>query len=211
LGGEVKSSEHEPKNEPARGQGREPIGEQVLILRDEVVYRAPLEGEVMPQAGEQFDAMTQRMSQPFDTLWWLSLGMTVWLVWLTLRGDPSGVMNILLALVLMLPFLVLSLARWGLSSVLGVLRAGLKQAQAMPNSAQQWQATMRDAREQAKTARSSHWAGAVWSVTERLGLVQEGVQTLMLTPLFLLALVASLLATLIMLPVTLFTLLLMVF
>jgi hypothetical protein len=207
----VKSSEHEPKNEPVSDQGREPIGEQVLILRDEAVYRAPLEGEVMPQAGAQFDEATRRMSQPFNTLWWLSLAMTLWLVWLTLRGDPSGVMNILLALVLALPFLVLSLARWGLASVLDVLRAGLKQAQAMPSSAQQWQATMRDAREQAKSARASHWAGAAWSATERVGQVQEGVQTLMLTPLFLVALLLSLFATLIMLPVTLFTLLLVLF
>ena len=57
---------NDSKSEPAR----EP--EQTLILREEASYRAtlggePLEGEVLPQPGEQFDEAARRMSKPFDT------------------------------------------------------------------------------------------------------------------------------------------------
>jgi len=185
--------------------------EQVLILRDEATYRAPLEGEVLPQPGEQFDAAARRMSKPLNTLWWLSLCMTVWLVWLTLRGDPSGIMNILLALVLALPFVVLSAARLGLAGVFSLLRDGIQQAHTMPKNAQQWQDTMRDAREQARKARANDWMGTAGKVNDSVDSLRTAAQTLLLTPMFFAALALSLLATLIMVPVTLFTLLLVVF
>jgi hypothetical protein len=200
------NSKHDPEHE----------SEQVLILRDEVHYRAipegePLEGEVLPQAGEQFDAATRRISKPFNTLWWVSLVMTVWLVWLTLRGDPTGIMNVLLALILALPFLVLSAARLALAGVFALLRDGVQQAHAMPKNAQQWQDTMRNAREHAGKARASEWMGAAGKVSDTVDGVRTAAQALMLTPGFFAALALSLLATLIMLPVTLFTLLLVVF
>ncbi len=190
--------------------------EQTLILRKEVSYREtqegePLEGEVLPQAGEQFDAAARRMSKPFNTLWWVSLTMTVWLVWLTLRGDPTGIMNLLLALILALPFLVLSATRLALAGVFSLLRDGIQQAHAMPKNAQQWQDTMRSAREHATKARASDWMGTAGKVSDRVDGVRTAAQALMLTPGFFAALALSLLATLIMLPVTLFTLLLVVF
>lgn len=196
---------NDSKSEPPR----EP--EQTLILREEIGYRAPLEGEVLPQPGEQFDAAARRMSKPFDTLWWLSLGMTLWLVWLTLRGDPTGIMNILLALVLALPFLVLSAARWGLAGVFSLLRDGIQQAHAMPKNAQEWQASMRNAHDQASKARAGDWMGAAGKVSDSVDGVRTAAQTLMLTPMFFAAFALSLVATLIMIPVTLFTLLLAVF
>ncbi len=197
---------NDSKSEPAR----EP--EQTLILREEASYRAtlggePLEGEVLPQPGEQFDEAARRMSKPFDTLWWLSLGMTAWLVWLTLRGDPTGIMDMLLALVLSLPFLVLSAARLGLSSVFGLLRESVQQAHAMPRNAHEWQ----DAMSNARKARMGDWMGAAGKVHDSIENIRGIGQALMLTPMFMVALVLSLLATLIMIPVTLFTLLLVVF
>jgi hypothetical protein len=189
--------------------------EQVLILREEVRYRAtegePLEGEVLPQPGEQFDAAARRMSKPFNTLWWISLTMTAWLVWLTLRGDPTGVMNILLALILALPFVVLSVARLGLAGMFGLLREGVQQAHAMPKNAQQWQDTMRNAREHAGKAKAGDWMGAAGKVSDGVDGVRSAAQMLLLTPMFFAAFALSLLATLIMVPVTLFTLLLALF
>lgn len=201
---------NDPKYESGNEPPREP--EQTLILREEVVgYRAPLEGEVLPQPGEQFDAAARRMSKPFDTLWWLSLSMTLWLVWLTLRSDPTGIMNILLALILALPFLVLSAARLGLAGVFSLLRDGIQQAHAMPKNAHEWQASMRSAREQASKARAGDWMGAAGKVSDSVDGVRTAAQTLMLTPMFFAAFALALLATLIMIPVTLFTLLLAVF
>ena len=185
--------------------------EQVLILRDEVTYRAPLEGEVLPQPGEQFDAAARRMSKPFNTLWWLSLSMTVWLVWLTLRGDPSGLMNILLAVILSLPFLILSAARLGLASVFNLMRESVQQAHAMPKTAHEWQSTLHQARTQAYQAKAGDWVGAAWKANEAVSGARDAMQMLMLTPMFFAALALSLLATLIMVPVTLFTLLLALF
>lgn len=185
--------------------------EQVLILREEVSDQAPLEGEVLPQPGEQFDQATRQISKPFNTLWWISLTMTAWLVWLTLRSDPTGVMNILLALILALPFVVLSVARLGLAGMFGLLREGVQQAHAMPKNAQQWQATMRNAREQAGKAQAGDWMGAAGKVSDSVEGVRSAAQMLLLTPMFFAAFALSLLATLIMVPVTLFTLLLALF
>ena len=196
-------------NESPRKPEHEP--EQTLILRDEANYRAPLEGEVLPDAGEQFDATTRRISKPLNTLWWISLLMTAWLVWLTLRGDPTGIMNILLALALTLPFLVLSTARLALAGVFSLLRNGIQQAHAMPKSAQEWQATMRNAHDQARTSRAGDWMGAAGKVNDTVDGVRTAAQMLVLTPKFFAALALSLLATIIMLPVTLFTLLLIMF
>ncbi len=200
-------------NDTPRKPEHEP--EQTLILQGEIVDRkaeeAPLEGEVLPQPGEQFDQATRQISKPFNTLWWISLTMTAWLVWLTLRGDPTGIMNLLLALILALPFVVLSVARLGLAGMFGLLREGVQQAHAMPKNAQQWQDTMRNAREHAGKARASDWMGAAGKVSDRVDGVRTAAQALMLTPGFFAALALSLLATLIMLPVTLFTLLLVVF
>ena len=196
---------NDSRNEPPR----EP--EQTLILRDEATYRAPLEGEVLPQPGEQFDAAARRISKPFNTLWWLSLGMTVWLVWLTLRGDPSGLMNILLAVILSLPFLTLSAARLGLASVFNLMRDSVQQAHAMPKNAHEWQSTLHNARAQASQSKAGDWVGAAWKANETVSSARDALQMLMLTPMFFAALALSLLATLIMVPVTLFTLLLAIF
>ncbi len=188
---------------------REP--EQTLILHEERSERVVLEGEVMPDAAAQFDQTTRRMTKPLDTLWWLSLLMTLWLVWLTLKGDPTGIINMLLALLLALPFIVLSAARLGLAGLLGLLRDGVQQAHAMPRNAQEWQASLRTAREQARQAKAGDWVGAAWKTSETVGAARDTLQLLMLSPAFMLALVLALLATLIMIPVTLFTLLLAVF
>ncbi|MEW5838913.1 MAG: hypothetical protein AB1717_08790 [Pseudomonadota bacterium] len=196
-----------------RNEAREPVGEveQTLILREEMHYRTPLEGEVLPEPGEQFDRAARQMSKPFNALWWLSLGMTLWLVWLTLHGDPGGLMNILLAVVLSLPFLILSAARLGLANVFSLLRQGVEQAHAMPKNAADWQDTLRNAHSEARKAKASDWVGAAWKANETVGGMRDTLQLLMLTPKFFAALALALLATLIMIPVTLFTLLLAIF
>ena len=200
-------------NSPRPDAPRESVSEveQTLILREEVYEHAPLEGEVLPQPGEQFDRAAKQMGKPFNVLWWLSLVMTLWLVWLTLRGDPTGLMNILLAVVLSLPFLILSAARLGLASVFSLLRQGVEQAHAMPKNTADWQDTLRNARNEAGKAKAADWAGAAWKANDTLSSARDTLQLFMLTPKFFAALALALLATLIMIPVTLFTLLLALF
>ncbi len=174
---------------------------------------APLEGELLPSPDEQLAGLLRRLTRPFDILWLVSLPVTAWLVWLSLRGGPTGVMDILLVVLLCLPFALLSAARLGLWWMSRRLIEAQLALQRPPGAPFDMRAMLERMRQQA--AESCDWcvapgrmAGKGAGFMARLALKMS---SLMLSPKFFFALGLALLAILVMIPVALFTLLLKLF
>lgn len=195
-----------------------------LPRRPDGHHDAPLEGELLPTAGEQVADLSRRFSRPLDILWVISLLVTGWLLWLALRGGPTGVMDILLALLLSVPFALLSAARLGLWWMTRSLRETQLEMERQFRSTfgadgtridmTDMGAMMERMRQQA-AGMADDWraapgriAGMGGSFMARMAGMARGF---MLTPAFFFAVGLSLLATLVMIPVALFTLLLNLF
>lgn len=88
----------------------------------------PLEGELLSARGSPHVAdLGGRLRNPLRVFWLISLAVTGWLVWLTLKGGPTGVVDILLALLLALPFGVLTLVYLALGKLLGLMQRSSEQ------------------------------------------------------------------------------------
>ncbi len=163
--------------------------------------QAPLEGELLSaRGGPHVVDLGQRLARPLRIFWLLSLAITGWLVWLTLRDGPTGVLDLLLALLLMLPFGVLTLVYLALGKLLGL----------MQRSASQLDSHLRAGLGQ----RDPRMAAVELRYTlEELRGDAGGLAMLrfMLTPGFFGLVGLSVVATIVMIPVALFTLLLNLF
>ncbi|HET20480.1 MAG TPA: hypothetical protein ENO16_07765 [Chromatiales bacterium] len=195
-----------------------------LPRRPDGHHGAPLEGELLPTAGERVADLSRRFSRPLDILWGVSLLVTGWLLWLALRDGPTGVLDILLALLLCVPFAVLSAARLGLWWMTRSLRETQLEMERQFQSTfgadgagfdpTDMGAMMERMRQQAAgmagdwRAAPGRMAGVAGGFMGRMAGMARGF---MLTPAFLFAVALSLLATLVMIPVALFTLLLNLF
>jgi hypothetical protein len=162
----------------------------------------PLEGELLSARGDTPHVADWggRLRKPLRMFWLVSLGVTGWLVWLTLRGGPTGLMDLLLALLLALPFGVLTLVYLAFGRLLGLMR------RASGRLDQHLGAGM-DSRDPRMAAVNLRYT------LEELRGDAGGLAWLrfMLTPGFFAAVGLSVLATIIMIPVALFTLLLAAF
>ncbi|MEW6445077.1 MAG: hypothetical protein ACOZAQ_10230 [Pseudomonadota bacterium] len=182
-----------------------------------------VEGELMPDAraaaSEQIAGLSRLIARPLDILWTISLLVTGWLLWLALH-DADGVIDILLGLLLALPFALLSMARLGLWWMGRALRKAREDIRNPLQSAfgsgdMRFNASdlggfMNNMRHQAvdwarEPLRAADMAGSLFERASSLA------GSLMLTPFFFAALAFSLLATLVMIPVALFTLLFALF
>lgn len=164
--------------------------------------REPLEGEFLSARGERPHVADfgGRLRKPLQTFWLVSLGVTGWLVWLTLKGGPTGVLDILLALLLAAPFGILTLVYLAFGRILGLMqRSSAKLDQHLGAGMDN-----RDPRMAAVNLRYT---------LEELRGDAGGLAMLrfMLTPGFFAAVGLSVLATIVMIPVALFTLLLALF
>jgi len=162
--------------------------------------QAPLEGELLSHNHPDLPPWGGRLSRALRLFWFTSLAVTAWLLWLTLRGGPSGVLDLLLALLLATPLVVLTLVMLALGQLVSLLRRSSSELDAHLRAGMQG----RDPRLAAMELR--------YTMAELRG--QAGglvFLRFMLTPGFLAAVGLSVLATLVMIPVALFTLLLNLF
>lgn len=162
---------------------------------------SPLEGELLSaRPGPVMPGLGARLTRLVRAIWLISLAVTGWLLWLTLGAGPSGVLDLLLALLLATPLVVLTLVVLGLGQLTSL----------MSRSAEQLQAHLRaqaEGRNPRLAALDLHYT------LSELRDHAEGLALLgfMLTPGFLALFGLAVLATLVMIPVALFTLLFALF
>ncbi|MEF3193990.1 MAG: hypothetical protein K6346_07240 [Halothiobacillaceae bacterium] len=160
----------------------------------------PLEGELISRPDLRMPDLGARLQRGLRLFWFISMAVTGWLLWLTLRGGPSGVLDVLLALLLAAPFAVLTLVMFALGQILDLMRGSSSALQA------HWRANM-EGRNLGLAAIKLRYTMA--ELRDRAG--NLALLGFMATPGFIAAVGLSLLATLIMIPVALFTLLLKLF
>lgn len=161
---------------------------------------SPLEGELLSSRRPPMPDMGARLGRALRLFWFVSLAVTGWLLWLTLRGGPSGVLDILLALLLAAPFTVLTLVMIALGQLLDLMRSSSSALQA------HWRASM-EGRNPGFAAMELRYSLA--ELRDKAGTL--ALLGFMLTPGFIAAVGLAVLATLVMIPVALFTLLLKLF
>ncbi|MGK0673495.1 MAG: hypothetical protein ABWU16_02390 [Halothiobacillaceae bacterium] len=161
---------------------------------------SPLEGELLSSRRSPMPDIGARLGQALQLFWFVSLAATGWLLWLTLRGGPSSVLDILLALLLAAPLTVLTLVM----VVLDQLRDLMCRASGALDAHRRAGMERGDPRMVAIELRYT-----MAELRDKVG----GLALLrfMLTPGFFAAVGLSVLATLVMIPVALFTLLLELF
>ncbi len=161
---------------------------------------SPLEGELLSSRRPPMPDMGTRLGRALRLFWFVSLVVTGWLLWLTLRGGPSGVLDILLALLLAAPFTVLTLVMVALGQLRDLMHRSSGELDAHLRAGME----RRDPRMAAMELR--------YTMAELRGKAGSlAFLRFMLTPGFFAAVGLSVLATLIMIPVALFTLLLNLF
>lgn len=161
---------------------------------------SPLEGELLSSRRPPIPGMGTRLGRALRLFWFISLVVTGWLLWLTLRDGPSGVLDILLALLLAAPFTVLTLVMVALGQLLDQVRRSSSELDAHLRVGMGG----RDPRMAAMELR--HTMAELRGQVGSLAFLR-----FMLTPGFFAAVGLSVLATLVMIPVALFTLLLNLF
>ncbi|MGC9007857.1 MAG: hypothetical protein ACP5IY_02115 [Halothiobacillaceae bacterium] len=161
----------------------------------------PLEGELFTaRPGPALPGLGARLSRLLRIFWLISLAVTGWLLWLTVGQGVSGVLDVVLALLLATPLVVLTLVVLGVNQLTSLFS----------RSADQLQAHLR-AQAEGRNARLA--AMELHDTLRELRDHAEGLALLgfMLTPGFLGLLGLSVIATLVMIPVALFTLLFALF